>query len=99
MVVQALLWPIVLLIAPSSLRDLRHIYNQPTPEATFPKIELEGWIPPAPPRCTSILSYSQQFSGNGDAFGSFTFDVGELLSLLRERLTEDCSGQVKLATV
>jgi len=81
-------WPLTLSLQPSLLLDPSSLYLPPEPSLKIPKIDLGGWVPKDPPRCSSVITYAQGLSRFEDACGVLTFKAVDVLPALAELLSE-----------
>lgn len=81
-------WPLTLSLQPSLLLDPSSLYLPPEPSLKIPKIDLGGWVPKDPPRCSSVITYAQGLSRFDNACGVLTFKAVDVLPVLTRRLSE-----------
>ena len=88
MALLSVLWPLTVSLRPSILLDPSPLYLHRKPSLKMPKIDLDNWIPKNPPRCSSVITYSQGFSRFEEACGVLTFKAIDVLPVVLQRLSE-----------
>ena len=88
MALLSVLWPLTISLRSSIFLDPSPLYLHLKPLLRMPKIDLDGWIPKNPSRCSSVITYTQGFSRFEEACGVLTFKAIDVLPVVLQLLSE-----------